>query len=51
MTGDEERRDVAARLRELAAHPDPDGDVYCGNQADNHLCFCPRCGAEVVSDD
>ena len=34
MTGDEERRDVAARLRELAAHPDPDWGVYCGDLVD-----------------
>lgn len=27
---DEERRDIAAGLREAAAHPDVDGDVYCG---------------------
>lgn len=27
---DQERRDIAARLREAAAHPDIDGDVYCG---------------------
>lgn len=20
----------------------------CGSPADNNLCFCPRCGAEVV---
>ena len=32
-----------------------DGDFYCATEvvaddiADNHLCFCPRCGAEVVS--
>lgn len=24
-------------------------ELTCGNLADNHLCFCPRCGAEVVS--
>lgn len=24
-------------------------ELACGNLADNHLCFCPRCGAEVVS--
>ena len=30
MISDEGRRDIAARLREAAAHPDPDGDVYCG---------------------
>lgn len=23
-------------------------ELTCGNLADNHLCFCPRCGAEVV---
>ena len=23
-------------------------ELTCGNQADNHLCFCPRCGAEVI---
>ncbi len=25
-------------------------ELTCGNLADNHLCFCPRCGAEVVPD-
>ena len=34
MINDEERREVAARLRELAAHPDIDGDVYCGGLVD-----------------
>lgn len=34
MVTDEERREVAARLRELAAHPDPDGDVYYGDLVD-----------------
>lgn len=24
-------------------------ELTCGGPADNHLCFCPRCGAEVVS--
>lgn len=24
-------------------------ELTCGSPADNHLCFCPRCGAEVVS--
>lgn len=24
-------------------------ELSCGSPADNHLCFCPRCGAEVVS--
>ena len=24
-------------------------ELICGGPADNHLCFCPRCGAEVVS--
>lgn len=24
-------------------------ELTCGGSADNHLCFCPRCGAEVVS--
>lgn len=23
-------------------------ELTCGSPADNHLCFCPRCGAEVV---
>lgn len=23
-------------------------EMTCGSPADNHLCFCPRCGAEVV---
>ena len=23
-------------------------ELTCGGPADNHLCFCPRCGAEVV---
>lgn len=31
---DEERRDIAAGLREAAAHPDVDGDVYCGYLVD-----------------
>ena len=26
-------------------------ELACGNPADNHLCFCPRCGAEVVAND
>lgn len=33
-TSDEERREVAERLRELAAHPDIDGNVYCGGLVD-----------------
>lgn len=24
-------------------------ELSCGSPADNHLGFCPRCGAEVVS--
>lgn len=24
-------------------------EFSCGSPADNHLGFCPRCGAEVVS--
>lgn len=24
-------------------------ELTCGSPADNNLCFCPRCGAEVVS--
>lgn len=24
-------------------------ELTCGSPADNHLAFCPRCGAEVVS--
>lgn len=24
-------------------------ELTCGSPADNHLNFCPRCGAEVVS--
>lgn len=24
-------------------------ELTCGDSADNHLCFCPRCGAEVLS--
>lgn len=24
-------------------------ELTCGGPADNRLCFCPRCGAEVVS--
>lgn len=24
-------------------------ELTCGSPADNHLCFCPRCGAEVAS--
>lgn len=24
-------------------------ELTCGGSADNHLCFCPRCGSEVVS--
>lgn len=24
-------------------------ELTCGGPADNHLCFCPRCGAEVAS--
>lgn len=23
-------------------------ELTCGSPADNNLCFCPRCGAEVV---
>lgn len=26
-------------------------ELTCGNPADNHLCFCPRCGSKVVTDD
>ncbi len=26
-------------------------ELTCGNPADNHLCFCPRCGAKVVVGD
>ena len=25
-------------------------ELTCGSPADNHLCFCPRCGAEVLND-
>lgn len=25
-------------------------ELTCGSPADNNLCFCPRCGAEVVPD-
>lgn len=34
MISDHERREAAARLRELAAQPDPDGDVYYGDLVD-----------------
>lgn len=34
MISDDERHEVAARLRELAAHPDPDEDVYYGDLVD-----------------
>lgn len=30
MASDEERREVAAALREIAGNPDPDGDVWLG---------------------
>ena len=23
-------------------------ELTCGSPAENHLCFCPRCGAEVI---
>lgn len=26
-------------------------ELTCGSPADNHLCFCPRCGAKVVVGD
>ena len=26
-------------------------ELACGNPADNHLNFCPRCGAEVIAND
>lgn len=34
MVSDDERRDIAAGLREAAAHPDVDGDVYYGYLVD-----------------
>lgn len=50
---DEKRREVAENLRNLTIFEcskcGERWELTCGGPADNHLNFCPRCGAEVVS--
>lgn len=45
---DEERREMAARLREVAAHPDPDGDVWYGYLFDCGLLQRGSCSVHVT---
>lgn len=50
MITDDERREVARKLRDLAAEDLDDGEFYdCGEDIDGYgWSYCPNCGRRIV---